>query len=183
MIRVELNRRQIDAARELGMRRHYSSFRKALNPAHGAPGDEAYSKRVNCYGALGEFAAAEYLGLPEPDSVDTFKTPDLQHRIQVRTRLQEHYDLIVRSDDADDEIFVLVYIQTATTRTPPVPYVRGWCFGREAKTDDYAREHGNRERAYFVPAADLRSMVTLRERITPMDPATIKPLHADEINW
>jgi hypothetical protein len=179
MIRVQLSDEAIANARALGMTRHRESIRLGLKDAHGAVTNEIESVRLHCYGALGEFAVASYLELPEPDTVNTFHAPDLAHRVQVRTRLRVSYGLIVRKVDDDDDVFVLVYVEPLK---PPAAYVRGWIIGRDAKRPKYLAQHGGRPVAYFVPAEELQPMETLDAYIRPTrrDPSSIC---ADDINW
>lgn len=110
-------------------------------------------------GALGEMAVAKYLNCYWDSSVDTWKEPDLAGLIQVRTRTQHHWDLIVRHKDADHEVYVL-----ATGRAPSY-ILRGWIRGADAKQPQYLKNHGSYHPAFFVPQKDLQPMATLKEMI------------------
>jgi hypothetical protein len=73
----------------------------------------------------------------------------------VRTRSKHGYDLIVRRDDRDDDVFVLV------TGGPHDFEVRGWMFGRDAKANKFKANYGNYGEAYFVPSRELRPVEEL----------------------
>jgi hypothetical protein len=76
---VWLNRTQIERAYEIGRRRFQSAVDKGwvdyLNKA---------SLDSHRYGAVGESAAAEYLGVPWDEGVDTGNVPDIFPNWQVR---------------------------------------------------------------------------------------------------
>ena len=141
----------------LGKERNRRSVGRGSRPNHGA--QMADAEAIHITGAFGEFAAAKCLGHPEPSTVDTFKAPDLDGGIQVRTRNTTNAwknaktdHLIVRSDDPDDQRFVLVTVM--------VPYfnVRGWIWGRDCKRDEFLYGFGDRPKAWFVPPAGLEPM-------------------------
>jgi hypothetical protein len=65
------------------------------------------------------------------------------------------YDLIVRKDDKDEAIFILV------TGLAPRYTVRGWAYAKECKREEFWTTHGKRPPAYFFPQSALRSMESL----------------------
>lgn len=106
---------------------------------------------IHVLGALGECAFAKATGRYWSGGVNTFKgEPDLMGGVEVRTRSKHEYDLIVRPDDSDDGLFVLV------TGGPKDFVVHGWMRGADAKQDQYLANHGNHSPAYFVPKSALR---------------------------
>lgn len=101
-------------------------------------------------GACGEMAFARavnrYYGAP----LGTYKQGgDGVGNIQVRTRSNHDYDLIVRPGDDLDARFVLV------TGLAPDFVVRGWIRGRDAQRPEWIQEHGGRPPAWFVPQGSL----------------------------
>lgn len=94
-------------------------------------------------------AVAKLMGIYWPGSVNTFKAHDLPG-LEVRTRSEHAYELIVREDDDPDTLFVLV------TGKCPEYYVRGFIKGSDAfSRPQWLRDHGGREPAYFIPHASL----------------------------
>jgi hypothetical protein len=74
----------------------------------------------------------------------------------VRTRSSHNYELIVRPDDNDDDIYVLVTGKCPTYR------IRGYIYGDRAKMPEYMQTHGNRPAAFFVPHSKLLGIEDLR---------------------
>lgn len=138
-------------ASEIGRLRHLVSVKRGLLDQHGFTGD-GWAEHIE--GACGELAVAKALGRYWDGSVNTFEQPDLPG-LQVRTRSQTYYDLIVRPADSDDDLFVLV-----TGRCPRY-VVRGWIKGADAKQEQWLQTHGNRPGAYFVPQSALHEMSKL----------------------
>ena len=133
-------------AASVGMRRNMSAIADGRPDQHGFIGE---GWGVHIEGACGEMAVAKALGVYWDGSVNTFKGPDVGS-IQVRTRSEDYYGLLVRAKDADDDVFVLV-----TGRSPEF-VIRGWLRGSEAKREEWLSSHGGRPPAYFVPQERLR---------------------------
>lgn len=100
-------------------------------------------------GACGEAAVAKVLNRFWNGSVDTFATGGDVGDIQVRTRSSHDYELLVRPDDRDSDVFILVTGRAPTFR------VIGYIWGRDAKRPEWLQTHGSRPAAYFVPHAFL----------------------------
>jgi hypothetical protein len=146
-VEIELLWHEYAMASEIGRLRQLAAIRRGSPDKHGFEG-LGWSEHIE--GACGELVVARYLGIYWNGSVDTFKSPDLGANIQVRTRASHTYELIVRPNDADDDIFVLV------TGKCPVYRLRGFLRGSEAKMGEYSQKHGGRPEAFFVPHARLR---------------------------
>jgi hypothetical protein len=116
-------------------------------------------------GACGEMAFAKATNRYWSGSVDTFRLADIGTAIQVRTRSNHSWDLLVRPSDADDDLFVLV------TGWAPDYQVHGWIAGAAAKRPEWLKEYGGRPPAYFVPKDKLKSLGSLasleRESLPP----------------
>lgn len=153
MSSVRLTLAEMEQASILGCRRQIESLSKGRKDQHGFSGEDGWT--VHIEGAGGELAVAKVLGIYPVFGLNTFHAADLARNIQVRTRSRDDYDLLVRPNDADDAIFVLV-----TGRIPNFE-VRGWILGRDAKREDWLADHGGRPPAYFVKAKHLRDISTL----------------------
>lgn len=101
-------------------------------------------------GSVGEIAVAKSIGQFHIGSVNTFhRVPDCFGNAEVRATRRENGCLIVRDNDADDRLFVLV------VGDPPVVRIVGFLRGADAKRDEWLRNpHGHRA-AWFVPQAAL----------------------------
>ena len=120
--------------------------------------------QVHVEGAMGEAVVAKALRTYNPMTVDTFKDGgDVGERVQVRTRSQHHYDLIVRDNDRDDDVFVLV------TGTCPDYQVHGWCYGKDAKKDRYLKDYGGHGEAWFVPQESLAPLPALPDEAIQLE--------------
>lgn len=113
---------------------------------------------VHIYGAIGEIAVAKHLNVYAPLRLNQFSNgePDLPPDIEVRHRVNDNFDLIIRSDNADDKRYVL------TTGTPPTISIRGWIVGSEGKKEEYLRSYGGFRESYFVPQSALNPMETFK---------------------
>lgn len=102
-------------------------------------------------GACGEMTVAKVFDCYWSPSVNTFHaTTDLPHDTEVRSTTRLDGSLIVRDNDPDDRIYILV------TGEPPSMTVVGWITGAEAKQPQWLRNpHGHRP-AWFVPQSALQ---------------------------
>lgn len=154
-MKVILDWSELELAAAVGLRRQLSSMRDQREDRYGFSGP---GWSIHIEGACGELAVAKAMGRYWNGGVDTFKGPDVPGQaadtgsIQVRTRSNRDYDLIVRPNDADQDVFILV-----TGRAPEFE-VHGWIRGREAKQEMWLRTYGDRPPAYFVPQAALQRL-------------------------
>ena len=158
MIEVTLTWAEVMQAANLGVMRQIAAMKASRPDRHGI--DPANGWRAHIEGAAGEMAFAKALGLYFGSTINEFKAPDVAG-IQVRTRSNHDYELIVRADDADDLAYVLV------TGSIPKFRVVGWSTGARAKTFQ-PQTYGGRPPAYFVPHTHLRDV----SELTPNRPAT-----------
>jgi hypothetical protein len=152
-MQIALNSHEVGAAVRVGALRHWEAVRGGMADCHGFEGD---GWGVHIEGALGEMAAAKSLNIYWDGSVNTFKADDLAG-IQVRTRSQESYELIVRPSDSDNAAYVLV------TGKYGKYDVRGWIRGKDAKREEWLANHGSRPPAYFVPHQALKPIEELKK--------------------
>lgn len=151
---VKLSIPELYTAANIGVLRQIESVRKGLPDKHGFDGMNGWSVHID--GAAGEIAVAKCLGTYWGGSCNTFKTEGDVGKLEVRTRSKDYYDLIVRDDDRDDSIFVLVIHPTGREYT-----VVGWITGRDAKQNKWRKDYGGRPPAYFVPQSELRDISEL----------------------
>lgn len=148
-IEVTLAWHEYAMASEIGRLRQLTSVRRGSADNHGFTG-LGWSEHIE--GACGEMAVSKFLGIYWDGGIDTFKKADIGATIQVRTRSSHSYDLIVRPDDYDDDIYVLVTGKCPTYR------IWGYISGSEAKKNEYIQTHANRPAAYFVPKNALKEI-------------------------
>lgn len=146
-IPVALTLAETRAAIEVGVLRQIEAIRQGRPDRFGAKTDDGWSLHIE--GAAGEMAVAKMLGRYWDMPVNTYKAGGDVGDIQVRTRSRSDYDLIVRSGDRDGDMFVLV-----TGRIPRFQ-VHGYIRGVDAKRPEWARRHGGRASAFFVPQSAL----------------------------
>lgn len=157
IVRLSLDESKIAYA--IALERQADSMRRGLNPKHGASDDLDTAVGLHLLGVAGEIAVAKGLGIYWAPTVGTFKMPDLASNIQVRARANDKHDLIVRQDDSDTDVYVLVVGRL------PLFRIVGWISGADAKQPQYVQLHGGRPAAYFVPQSTLHSLDNLGERI------------------
>lgn len=145
MVTVHISPEEFARCAAGGMLRFVSSSSKGHN--HRSVRERTYYERLEdeTVGAVGEYALCKYLGIEWDAPVDTFhNVPDVGD-VEVRATRHDTGCLVVRDNDADDRIFVLV------TGTAPTVEIRGWIRGVDAKREVFIRDpHGHR-RAWFVP--------------------------------
>ena len=149
---ITLTAMEIMLAAICGARRHMESLLSRRADAHGADAENGWTLHIE--GAAGEMAFARARGVYWLPTINGFKAPDVG-RFQVRTRSRHEYDLLVRQDDSDDDMFALVTGKIPTFR------VVGVILGRDAKRPEWIQTYGGREPAYFVPQSALRPVETV----------------------
>lgn len=149
-VAVTLTPAEIVMAAAVGAARYAESIQFRRRDVHGFDPSQSSGLAIHVEGACGELAVAKLRGRYWGGTVGSFKAADIGTNVQVRTRSRHDYDLIVRSDDADDDIFVHV------TGVAPTYHVHGWIRGADAKRPEYVQSHGGRAEAWFVPASALK---------------------------
>ena len=133
-------------AATIGVQRQLEALRAKLPDRHGYTGS-GWSEHVE--GSAGELAVAKLFNKFWGGATNVFRTKGDVGEIEVRTRSEHSYELILRPDDHDDKHYVLV-----TGRAPNFR-VHGYVLGRIGKRPEFLQTHGNRPAAYFVPQACL----------------------------
>jgi hypothetical protein len=135
----------------VGVWRHVAALKRNLENKHGASEEKGWSIHID--GALGEMVFGKATGLYWDYSVNKFRSGGDVADIQIRTRSKLNYDLLVRENDADEDLFVLVLGQ------PQDYQIVGCFYGHEAKANnDWLKDHGGREFAFFVPQGELHDL-------------------------
>lgn len=106
-------------------------------------------------GVLAEAACAKALNLFFDHSVNTFKANDIGGVYQVRWASKMSHSLIIRPNDRDDDLFILVVGELGSYK------IVGWMFGMSAKEPKYERNPNQLGNAWFVPIKDLKDLDTL----------------------
>lgn len=138
----------------LGTGRQEEAVQSKRKDQHGFDGKNGL--KIHIEGAAGEIAFAKAFGLYPGFTINTFKAADIGSNVQVRTRSERRYGLIVRPDDDDDAVFVHVI------GSSPNYVVMGWMLGKDAKRPGYSEAHGDRPPAFFVPSEELRDLSELQ---------------------
>jgi hypothetical protein len=149
---VKLTWYEAAMASNIGLLRQLSSIKTGRVDQHGFNG---IGWDVHIEGACGELAVAKLLSCYWDGSVDTFKTPDISGNLQVRTRSNHTFDLLVRPNDNPLDIYCLV------TGKCPEFRVHGWIQGLHAQKPEWKKNHGGRPPAWFVPQTALNPMSNL----------------------
>jgi hypothetical protein len=155
---VELLWHEVLMAATIGVARHLSAMRGNRPDLHGAQSAEN-GWQLHIEGACGEMATAKALGMHWSGSVDTFKVGGDVGSLQVRTRSNPLFDLVIRDSDRETDVFVLV------TGSCPVYGVHGWFQPIRPLKDSWRKEYGNREAAYFIPRSKLRPLDELKAHL------------------
>lgn len=146
MTEVLLTAEEAESAASVGRAR----FRESV--AHGRKDTMGVdSEQSHVWGAVGELVVAKSLGVEWSRSINTFKGELDVAGYEVRTRSTLNGELIIRKNDADDRMFVLV----VPTREKLRFLIAGMMRARMAKQGKYWREDRGHPFAWFVPQQDL----------------------------
>ena len=143
-VMVSLTWSEVFLVAMIGVKRQLGALKANKQDAFGFDGKNGWS--IHIEGAAGEMAAAKALNRFWGGTINTYKIGgDVGGDIQVRTRSESTYDLIVREGDRNEDRFILV------TGQIPLFEVVGWIKGADAKKPEFKKAYGNRLPAYFVP--------------------------------
>lgn len=155
-MKINLEWFEVSRAALVGVSRNVEALRKGLQSARHMSDDALWSAHI--LGALGECAFAKGTNRYWSGSVNTFKDPDVGDNIQIRTRSKHNYDLIVRDNDRDDDVYVLV------TGGPTEFVLHGWMRCADAKQQQWRANYGDYGDAYFVPKHCLKPLDPLIQK-------------------
>lgn len=149
---VILSRNELQEAVCIARQRMEGVKNLGLKDKHGAETDRNFDYHL--LGAKGEIAFKKFINSNEKISVNTFKKiPDISG-FEVRTRSHEDYDLIIRKDDPDDRIYVLVVGEGCRFR------IVGWIRGAEKYTFQ-TKTFNRRPKAWFIPQSALHEIESI----------------------
>lgn len=153
-IDVTLTDYELAQASQVGCLRFIADVRRKKKPSA-----NPNEWQIHIEGACGEMAAAKATGKYWGGTVNTFKSGGdiVSDYWEVRTRSSHDYDLIIRDDDPDDRLYILV------TGQAPTYSVRGWMWGRDAKKTAWRKNYGNYQAAFFVPQSYLKDLEDLND--------------------
>jgi len=105
-------------------------------------------------GACAEMAASKYLSIYWEPKVNAFKSPDLSNGWQVRSTNHQNGHLIVRGNDSDSDLFLLVVCNA------PIFRLVGCMMGHEAKVEEFLHvgPYADEARCWWVPQNRLRDL-------------------------
>jgi len=152
---IQLSQLEIMWASQIGTIRHTEAIKKGLSDKHGFDGD---GLMIHINGACGEMAVAKALGIYWAGSINTFKKERDVGKWEVRTRSKDYYDLLIRPDDDENNIYILV------TGEIPTFKVQGFILGKSAKRQEWMKDYGGRPPAYFIPKEYLSDIKQLTEK-------------------
>lgn len=151
MIEVELTHWEVAIGGFVGVLRQSESMRRKLKDKKGVENPF----QIGVEGACAELAVAKALNRHFPCGINTFKGPDIGDNLQVRSRSRPDGELIVRPDDNEDHLYILV------TGQAPKYTVWGYLQGKDAKRDDWVKNPYGRGAAWFVPQSELKPITDL----------------------
>ena len=141
---VTLSTTEVMQASMVGIQWFMNGFEKGMQHKPPLP-PEANALVNNIEGACGEMAYAKARGLYFEPRLTAYKGADFGDNVQVRTRSDHAYELMVRDNDNPEHFYVLV------TGKAPVYCVVGWIQGRDAMKPEWRKDWGGRGEAWFVP--------------------------------
>jgi len=146
---VRLEPHELLMGAEVAIRRRVASLERGLQDRYGYNGDHTWEQEITS--SLAELAVAKALGRYWDGSVNTFKRGDVS-RLQVRFTLHAEGRLIIRAEDADQDVFVLVI-----GLGPREFHVAGWIRGRDGRKPQWlTRPDPGRLHCWAVPQDALR---------------------------
>lgn len=147
---LTLSPEDLNLAISLGTSREMSS--RAMHLKDDSRMTPEMSLKNHILGSIGEFIVAQELGFSKPDSINTFKEPDLPGGIQVRASKSRGDDLILRPADAGSEVYIQVLVDEEKGSGESL----GWIYGHEGKKPWFWNAPNGRPGAWFVD--NLHSM-------------------------
>lgn len=150
-VEVQLEWHEVLMAAAIGVNRHIESRRKGLKDFITIQGYGDNKWDMDIEGAASEMAVAKHLGLYWDGAINSFKGGDVG-RLQVRSARLHDYKLIVRNNDSDTDLFVLV------TGSSPDYRIHGYLSGKMAKEAKWWHVPNKPPGAFFVPQDSLKPL-------------------------
>ena len=152
-VTIVLSPAEILLAAQVGVMRQVQNLKNGRRQGHRHDPGSDWQDHIN--GALGECAAAKWLGLYWHGRLGALGRADVGD-LEVRTGSRASDRLILREGDADDRAFILA------TGLNGRYVIRGWIRGRDGKRPKWWHEPaGGRPGCFFVPQSALADPATL----------------------
>jgi len=149
--RVVLTRSELYFSALVGVRRNIASFQVLTT---NKVKNKDFGWHTDIEASCAEMAVAKYFNVYWDGSVNSFKLPDVGG-FQVRHTQKLDGCLIVRPADSDRDVYLLV------VGSSPTYYLVGWCYGRDAKLDEFVVGYNDMPPAWFVPQIKLVPLDTI----------------------
>ena len=158
---VTLTDAEINEAANFGSEMYESSQERGLNDRRPEIRNGVDGRRVQMLGSVAERACSKALGIEWTHWMDTFRTPDLHHNIEVRLIGVNHYGLRVYDKDHDSRRVVGVVIEKGKERE--AYRIPGWINAIYGKKERYKIDpHNKGQPVYAVPQDKLQPLDTLK---------------------
>lgn len=153
---IILSKKDLEEACAIAKERMDACASLGLHNKHGA--EEKNNFKYHILGARGEIALKKFLKSDQKLTVNTFKNkPDIEN-FEARTAREDDYDLILREDDPDHKIYILVVGSSCKYR------IAGWIKGSERYVHE-KKTFNHRPKAWFIPQSYLHDMNELKTLI------------------
>ena len=161
-VRMTLTWDDVETASYVGLRRFLAARQNGTAQNYGklANGEGAIEQDI--YGAVVEFAIAQYFNLNWRSQVGRryIGKVDVGGCIEARSARRITDSLLLHPPDDDDLPFVLGVVERL-----PVVELCGWIFARHGKQEEYWRDPIGNRPAFFVPQSVLLSMPELQSHL------------------
>jgi hypothetical protein len=144
---VTLSQEEVEIAAMIGCRRRAESKARGRIDNHGLGKADLWA--IDIEGAAAEMAYCKFRGKFWSGSVNSFKGPDCGQNVQIRSTHHDYGCLIIRHQDSDNDIYVLL-VGVCPTFT-----ICGWIKGVDGKSEEFAQSPNGRPPAFFIPQHKL----------------------------
>jgi hypothetical protein len=144
----------------VGVMRRVNALRRARQEPYGERPQASWNDDIN--GALAELAVAKHFNVFWSGTVGRVDLPDVGP-LQVRSKNQADHRLVILKTDADDKLFISVFVATPECR------LCGWFRAGDAKQAEWLLPDPPKPDRYFVPNSELHSIDTLQFNRTASD--------------
>ena len=145
MIKVSLNYWECFTGGSVALNRKLESrFKNLKNSTFGKHSRDEWKNDIE--GALCEMAFCKAFGMYWDGSVNTFKNPDVPGTpIQIRGTEYPNGNLIIRENDPDDDLYILV------VGSSPNYKIIGGIYGHQGKVDEFINNPNNQGSCWMIP--------------------------------
>ena len=161
---IDLSTIELEVAMREAHRRHNQSKQLKQKPRQGGPAQDAKGLQIDIAGAIGEMAAAKFLGLQKYvfEFNKNWGVFDLPPNLDVKTALGHQRRLHIFKDENPLKIFVHATYKYEQVR------LQGWSYGGDVMLDAYIDNPLGRGESYFVPSSVLNPMDELAHYLSDL---------------